>query len=89
MPIEYSIDHGRRLVIAKGRGTLTDRDVFHYQREVWSQHAVSGYNELMDMSAVEHIALESVGRVLQLARTSAGMDSPSQRSKFAIVAPQS
>jgi hypothetical protein len=88
MPIEYAIDHQRRLVTATGRGTLTDRDVFGYQRQVWSQPAVSGYNELVDMSAVEHIALESISRVVQLARTSAGMDPSSRWSKFAIVAPK-
>ena len=87
MPIDYSIDHNRRLVIATGRGKLTDRDVFGYQREVWSKPEVAGYDELMDMSGVSHIALESVGRMMQLAQVSAGMDSKSQPSKFAIVAP--
>jgi len=42
---------------------------------------------LVDMSGVEHIALESIGRMMQLAGVSAGMDSRSQPSKFAIVAP--
>jgi hypothetical protein len=27
MPIEYRIDHDRKLVLAKGRGTVTDQDV--------------------------------------------------------------
>ena len=87
MPIEHSIDHPRRLVIARGRGTLTGQDIFGYQREVWSKPEVAGYDELMDMGGVEHIALESIGRVEQLARVSAAMDTPSRPSKFAIVAP--
>ncbi len=87
MPLEHSIDHSRRLVIAKGRGVLTGQDIFGYQRAIWSDSAVRGYDELVDMSAVEEIALESIDRVQQLARVSAGMDSRSVRAKFAIVAP--
>ena len=32
MPIEFTIDHARRLVTATARGTLTGRDIFGYQR---------------------------------------------------------
>ena len=31
MPIDYQIDHTRRLVVAKGRGVFGDEDVFSYQ----------------------------------------------------------
>lgn len=34
MPINR-IDHDARVVVAAGRGVLTDADVFDYQREVW------------------------------------------------------
>jgi hypothetical protein len=74
MPIEYRIDHGRRLVLTKGRGTLTDADVFGYQRDVWSRPDVAGYSELMDMGEVMHIAVPSHDRVRELAKLSAGMD---------------
>jgi hypothetical protein len=87
MPIEYRIDHERRLVFVKGRGILTDEDIFGYQREVWSRPDVCSYNELMDMSEVEHIALASGTRVHDLAQISAGMDAKSAVTKFAIVAP--
>jgi hypothetical protein len=86
MPIEYTTDHARRIVLAEGKGTLTDDDVFSYQKTVWSRAEVAGYDELMDMSAVEQIALPSIERVRDLAKVSASMDSP-QRSRFAIVAP--
>jgi hypothetical protein len=88
MPIEYTIDSARRLVLARGHGTLTHQDVFGYQREVWSRSEVAGYDELMDMSAVEHIALPSTDQVRQLAHLSASMDTPGSASRFAIVAPQ-
>jgi hypothetical protein len=88
MPIDYLIDHDRRFVQARGRGILTDADVFGYQHEVWSRPEVSGYDELVDMSEVEQIALPSVGRVRTLARLSATMDPSSPSSKLAIVAPE-
>ena len=88
MPIDYRIDHERKLVLAKGRGTVTDQDVFGYQRDVWSRDDTAGYDELVDMSEVEHIALPSVDRVRQLASLSADMDTPSLASKLAIIAPQ-
>jgi hypothetical protein len=88
MPIEYLIDHDRKLVLAKARGTVTDQDVFGYQREVWSRDDVAGYDELVDMSEVEHIALPSVDRVRELASLSVHMDAPSLSSKLAIIAPQ-
>jgi len=88
MPIDYRIDHERKLVLAKGHGTVTDQDVFGYQRDVWSRDDTAGYDELVDMSEVEHIALPSVDRVRQLASLSADMDAPSLASKLAIIAPQ-
>jgi hypothetical protein len=87
LPIEFSIDHERRLVLAKGRGTFTDEDVFSYQREVWSRPEVSGYNELIDMSEVKQIALPSIERVRDLAKLSASMDAEKTASEFAIMAP--
>ena len=54
MPIEYRIVRERRLVVAKAHGTLTDQDVFGYQRDLWSRADVAGYDELVDMTQVEH-----------------------------------
>lgn len=87
MPIEYRINHERRLVLAKGSGTLAHDDVFSYQREVWSKPEVAAYDELMDMSGVEEIVVPSRDQVRQLAALSAGMDLLACPTKFAIVAP--
>ena len=86
MPIEYRIDYDRKIVVAKGRGKLTDRDVFGYQREVWSRADVKGYDEFVDMSDVDHITVPSSDRLQELAQLAAGMDSPDTASKFAIFA---
>lgn len=59
---------------------------------MWSRDDVVGYDELVDMSEIEHIARESTDRVRDLAALSADMDAaaapPAPHSKFAIVAPQ-
>jgi hypothetical protein len=88
MPIEFRICHDRRLVQAEGHGTLTAREMFEYQREVWSRHDVAGYDELIDMSQVEHIAEPTSDRIKELASLAAAMDAPRIESKFAIVAPE-
>ncbi len=87
MPIQFQVDHERRVVLADGSGTLTDGDVFGYQREVWSRADVRGYHELMDMTAVESIEPPSPERIRELAELSAHMDARSTPTRFAIVAP--
>src|SRR5262245_17596840 len=86
MPIEYQVDHRGRIVFAKGRGRLTDQDVFGYQNSVWSRPGVAGYDELMDMLAVESIEIPSTDRMRELASLSAAMDAPGIASRFAVVA---
>jgi hypothetical protein len=88
MPIEYSIDPARRLVSAKGHGTLTEHEVFAYQKEVWSRPEVAGFNELMDMTDANVSEPPTTARLRKLATLSASMDPEGVRSKFAIVAPQ-
>jgi hypothetical protein len=85
--IECWIDAERRLVLTRGHGTFTSEDVFGYQRDVWSRPEVAGFDELADMSGVEHITLPSPHRIQELAQASAGMDPPASASRFAIVAP--
>jgi hypothetical protein len=75
------------VVFAEGTGTVTDDDVFSYQREAWSRPDVRGYNELVDVSAVKHVALPSAQRVRDLAVLSAEMEAQAGEAKrFAIVA---
>ncbi len=88
MPLEHRIDHRLRLVLTRAVGTLTDDEVFAYQREVWSRPDVAGYDELVDMSAVQQVSVPSIERVAQLASLSAGMDPQAPVSRFAIVAPR-
>lgn len=88
MPIDYHIDHARRLVQAEGYGTVTDEDVFRYQREVWSRTDVAGYDELVDMTEAREIIGGSTEKMRELASLSAATDPPTGAGRFAIVAPQ-
>lgn len=91
MPIAYGIDRERQLVVALPYGTMEDEHVFGYQREVWSLPELAGFDELIDMTAVEHIALPSPQRVVDLAHLSARMDASAgmrrRPARMAIVAP--
>ena len=66
---------------------MTDEDVFGYQHEVWSRPEVEGYDELVDVIDVEHIALPYADRVQDLAQLSAGMDTRYRASHLAVIAP--
>src|SRR5262245_13175979 len=89
MPITYHIDHEQRMVVARGLGRLTEQEIFTYQREVWSRSDVAGYDELVDMTAVEQVEDPTAFDMRRLARTSAATDGPTDASgKFAILAPQ-
>src|SRR5437867_11908046 len=88
VPIDHRIDNRRRVVVARGHGTVTHEGVYGYQREVWSRDDVAGYDELVDMSDVKEIALPSLDSVRELAALSSEMDSGASATKFTIVAPQ-
>ncbi len=87
MPIEFRILHHLRLVAARGVGMLSAEDFFDYQREVWSQPDLAGYNELVDMTQTKGIVSPSPDRMRELAALSASMDTPPTWTRFAIVAP--
>jgi len=86
VPIDYQIDHDRRMVIAEGRDTVTPDDVFTYQRDVWSRPDVRGYDELIDMNTSEAIVGGPRPRMRELADLSAASDLPDRWSRVAIVA---
>jgi hypothetical protein len=86
MPIEYWVYPERRLVIAKGRGIVTDEDVFGYQRDVSASSEVNAYDELIDMSQVEHIPIPSTERIRELAKLAASGDTHGSNSRLAILA---
>jgi hypothetical protein len=54
-------------------------------QSVWSHARLAGYDELLDMTAVDRIEIPSTERLRELARLSAAMDVPVP-SRVAIVA---
>jgi hypothetical protein len=87
VPLAYRIDHARRLVWVRASGTLIERDFHAYQLEVWTRPELTGYDELVDMTAVTQMVKPTPEAVRRLAKMSATMDSPTS-SKFAVIAPQ-
>ena len=67
MPIKYQIDREKRLVVATPEGLLSDADMFEYQRTVWSQAELKGYNELFDVTGVTQLESVTEERVADLA----------------------
>ena len=88
MPISYEILHERKLVRATVTGTLTRNDAFEYQKNVWSLPEVRGYNQLIDASEMGHVDIPfpSADAMRELSGLAAGMDDPSLKTRFAIVA---
>ena len=88
MPIEYRIDHDRRVVIAIATGSVTSEDFFRYKREAWSEPGIPGFDELMDLTEVTEIVDPSVEDIRKLAQLAVSMDPPETTSRFAIAAPK-
>jgi hypothetical protein len=87
VPLVYRLDHEARVIVAAGYGTLTDDEMFGYQREIFGLEDAIGYDELVDMTHVSQIVLPSTERVRELAALAAGMDATHGDSKLSIVAP--
>ena len=87
MPMVYRIDHDRRLVLARAIGPFSGAVAFGYQQEVWSRPDVAGYDELIDMSGVTEIDMQSPDRLRQLAEVASTTDVPGGAARLAIVAP--
>ena len=87
MPLDYRIDHEQRLVRVTASGVITADTLFEYQKEAWSDPAIAGYDELVDMGGGRgREGAAAVENVSALAGFSARMDAPTKPTKLAIVA---
>lgn len=87
MPLTFRLDRKAHVIVAAAYGTLTDDQVFDYQREISSRDDTIGYDELVDVTHVKEIALPSTDRVRDLAALAAEKDAVRGSSRLAIVAP--
>jgi hypothetical protein len=79
MPLVYRIDRDAKVVVAAGYGTLTDADVFGYERQTGARSDMIG--------SVTDIDVPSAERVEELASEAARKDAVDGPAKVAIVAP--
>jgi hypothetical protein len=86
VPLEYRIDRERRIVFATATNILSEEDVFAYQRSVWSDRDLTGYDEVVDLGPVERLVVSSGDRVRAFAELASAMDVPGVSSRLAIVA---
>jgi len=87
MPLAFRLDREAHVIVAAAYGTVTDEQVFDYQREISSRDDTIGYDELVDVTNIKEIALPSTDRVRDLAHVAAGTDALRGSSRLAIVAP--
>ena len=89
MPIDYLIDHQRRLIIVRARGTFAIEDMIGYQKKVRSRSDVADYDELLDLSRIEDLVQPPADDLRQAARLSLGSDESHSSTRLAIAAPAS
>lgn len=87
MALVYRIDRDAKVVVAAGYGTLTDADVFRYERETGARSDMIGYDELIDVSSVTDIEEATAEHLENLAAEAAARDIVHGPAKLAIVAP--
>ena len=66
---------------------MTDDEVFGYQARIFALDEAIGYDELIDLTHVNEIALPTTDRLRDLATNAASMDATHGNSKLAVVAP--
>lgn len=81
---DLKIDAQRRRLITTWGRAATDETLMAYQKSVWSDPAVQGFDELIDFRALEKIEVSSAA-LEAVAGVAASMDDPGQKSRFAIV----
>ena len=81
---DVTVDSERRRVVTTWGPLVTDASLLTYQKAVWDEPGVNGFDELIDFSAVEEIEVTTEG-LEAVAHLAAGMDDAAGRSRFAIV----
>jgi hypothetical protein len=72
------------LVIADGRGLVTDQDLLGYIQEYLQEKGLSGYDEFFDLSQADLLDLTYTG-LAQVAQAAAATDSTTVPTKIAIL----
>ena len=78
------IDTERLRVVTTWGSIVTDAALMDYQKSVWSNPAVRGFDELIDFRGLEKVEVTTEG-LEAVAYAAADMDDPNEPSRFAIV----
>lgn len=81
---DIEIDTPRRRVVATWGPVVTDAALMDYQKTVWSDPAIHGYDELIDFRALKQVEVTTEG-LEKVAALAAGMDAAAGAGRFAIV----
>jgi hypothetical protein len=84
MPLHVTVDPQRELVIADGRGLVTDQDLLSYIQEYLEEEGLSGYDEFFDLSEADLLDLTYTG-LAQVAQAAAATDPATVPTKIAIL----
>jgi hypothetical protein len=88
MPLDVTVDPQRELIIADGRGLVTDQDLLGYIREYLQDKGLSEYDELFDLSRADLLDLSYTG-LARVAEAAAATDSDSIPTKIAVLVSES
>lgn len=81
---DVSVDSERRRVVTTWGPLVTDASLLAYQKAVWDDPGVHGFDELIDFRDAEEIEVTTEG-LEAVAHLAAGMDGVAGSSRFAIV----
>jgi len=80
--IEIGKEHFR--VVTTWGSVVTDAALMAYQKSVWGDPAVRGFDEVIDFRALKDVEVTTEG-LEAVAHAAAAMDNPDEQSRFAIV----
>jgi hypothetical protein len=81
---DIKIDNTQRRVVTIWGAVATDAALMDYQKTVWSDPAIHGYDELIDFRFLAQIEVTTEG-LEKVAAVAAGMDAAAGTGRFAIV----
>ena len=81
---DITVDHERRRVVTTWGPIVSDASLLAYQKTVWKDPRVHGFDEMIDFSGLQEIEVTTEG-LEAVAHMAAGMDDAAGRSRFAIV----
>ncbi|UCD23586.1 MAG: hypothetical protein JSW51_11165 [Gemmatimonadota bacterium] len=84
MEYELTVNQEQRRVSTIWGSSVTDESLMEYQKTVWSDATLHGFDEVIDFRKVDEIKVTTNG-LRAVATLAAAMDEPGTKSRFAVV----